>query len=120
MTEKGKEAFSQYAILQQTEGLIMRQFARFFIKEEVSEETCFGDIRQEAFRTIIPKAELQEKIAGTDGKPLKAINFKWKAIDQRFHQLKRHLRPLMRTLDFSSTEPNNTWLTAITWLKRNL
>lgn len=115
---KAKEAHAQHIMSQQTELAAIRRLAKYFVADEVPDETRFGDIRQEAFTTVISKEKLQEQVSNLDERELSEIDFYWKTIDQEFHRYKLHLRPLMMTLDFSSITKDSPWLDAINWLKK--
>ncbi|KTD12286.1 transposase Tn3 [Legionella hackeliae] len=114
---KAKEAHAQHVMSQQTELRSMRRMAKYFVADEVPDETRFGDIRQEVFTTVISKEKLQEQVGNIDEKDLAEIDFYWKTTDQEFHRYKLHLRPLLMTLDFSSVTEDSPWLAAINWLK---
>jgi Domain of unknown function (DUF4158) len=57
---KSKDAYSLYIISQQEELIVMRQLARLFVVEELSDDLRFGDVRLQAF-SIMPKDELKER-----------------------------------------------------------
>ena len=115
--EKAKEEHARYAMRQQNEWFVMQRLARFFVDEKFSDEVLFGEVRQAAFMTVIPKEELQRKVSHVDEVPLKEIDFKWQIIDKLFHRFQLHLRPLVMTLDFTSTTVEDPWLAAILWFK---
>lgn len=115
---KAKEAHAKHVMSQQTELAAIRRLAKYFVADEVPDETRFGDIRQEAFTTVISKEKLQEQVSNLDERELSEIDFYWKTIDQEFHRYKLHLRPLLMTLDFSSITKDSPWLDAINWLKK--
>lgn len=115
---KAKEAYTQHALNQQTELGAMRRLAKYFVAEEVPDDRHFGDVRQEAFTTVISKEKLQEHVGNLDESTLSEIDFYWKTMDQEFHRYKLHLRPLLMTLDFSSVIADSPWLFAINWLKK--
>ena len=104
---KSREAQTEYVMSQQTELGAMRRLAKFFVADEVADDTRFGDVRQEAFTKVISKEKLQEQMSNLDEKELTEIDFYWKTIDQQFHRYKLHLRPLLMTLDFSSVIADN-------------
>jgi len=114
---KAKEAHTRHVMNQQTELRSMRRMAKYFVADEVSDETRFGDIRQEVFTTVISKEKLQEHFDNSDETDLSEIDFYWKTIDQEFHRYKLHLRPLLMALDFSSVTEDSPWLVAINLLK---
>ncbi|EHL32786.1 hypothetical protein [Legionella drancourtii] len=92
----------------------MRRFARLFINQELNDKLSFGDVRKKAFETIIPEAELRNKIPEENEEELKPIDFQWKLVDTLFHRCPLQLRPLMMAIDFSSTVADSPWLAAIT------
>lgn len=91
--EKAEEKFTQYAISQQNEWLMMKRLARFYVDERLSDQITFGEVRQQVF-TIVSQEDLRTKVGSVDEKPIKKIDFKWKIIDQLAHRFKHHLRPL--------------------------
>jgi len=116
LKEKAREAFSEYAVSKQSELAIMKKLAKLYVKQELSNETSFGEVRKEAF-AIMPEEELRNKVLNDNEKELKLIDFQWKMIDKHFHRFKLQLRPLMMAIDFSSSIPDSPWFAAITWLK---
>jgi TnpA family transposase len=116
LKEHTREAWSEYAISKQSELADMKKLARLYVKQELSDETSFGEVRKEAF-AIIPEEDLRKKVLNENEKELQPIDFQWKMIDKHFHRYKLQLRPLMMAIDFSSSIPNSPWLSAITWLK---
>ena len=116
LKEHTREAWSEYAISKQSELADMKKLARLYVKQELSDETSFGEVRKEAF-AIIPEEDLRQKVLNENEKELQPIDFQWKMIDKHFHRYKLQLRPLMMAIDFSSSIPNSHWLSAITWLK---
>lgn len=103
--EKSKEEFSQYQIHQQTEWIVMKRLARFFIDEQIPDEIRFGNVREKAF-LIVPKNELRNKISDPNDKIKKAMDFKWDIISKLASRFKLHLRPLAMAIDFTSTIPD--------------
>lgn len=117
LKKKAKEAYTQHVMSQQTELLAMKRLAQLFVADSLSDDLRFGDVRNEAFNTIISKEKLTEQVSALAEKSLKEIDFKWKTVDKYFHRFKNHLRPLMMALDFSSVVEDSPWLNAINWLK---
>jgi TnpA family transposase len=112
--EKGELAFSEHIEQEHSDLLVMKRLARLFINEqEWSDKILLGKIRKEAFKNIISKDELQNKIGYAEKQPLKKIDFKWQTIDKLFHRYQLQLRPLVMALDFSSLELNNPWLSTV-------
>jgi len=116
LKEKAREAFSEYAVGKQSELAVMKKLAKLYVKQELSNETSFGEVRKEAF-AIMPEEELRNKVLNDNEKELKLIDFQWKMVDKHFHRYKLQLRPLMMAIDFSSSIPDSPWFSAITWLK---
>ncbi|WP_139292536.1 hypothetical protein [Xenorhabdus thuongxuanensis] len=67
----------------------------------MSDNLSFGDVRQRAWK-IIPRAGLQRAALQMSNKPDSKLTRHWKAIDTQTNHIRRHLRPLFCTLDFSS------------------
>jgi TnpA family transposase len=114
--EKAKVEFSQHAVSQQNEWIVMKRLAHFFVDDHLSDDTRFGVVREHVFR-IVSRDELRSKVGNPDEKPRKEIDFKWRIIDKLGQRFKNHLRPLVMVLDFSSTIPNSPWLAAIEWFR---
>ena len=114
--EKAEEKFTQYALSQQNEWLMMKRLARFYVDERLSDQLTFGEVRQQVF-TIVSKDELRNKVGNADEKPIQKIDFKWKIIDQLAHRFKHHLRPLAMAIDFTSTITHSPWLAALRWFR---
>ena len=117
LKKKARETYTQHVMSQQAELLAIKKVARLFVADDLSDDLRFGDVRNEAFKTIITKERLQEQVSTLTEKSLKEIDFKWNAVDKYFHRFKIQLRPLMMALDFSSVTPDSPWLNAINWLK---
>ena len=117
LKEKTKEAYTDYALSKQVDSFVMRKFARLFINQDLHDQLNFGDVRKQAFETIIPEDELRNKIPEENEEELRPIDFQWKLVDTLFHRCQLQLRPLMMAIDFSSTVAESPWLAAITWLK---
>lgn len=116
LKEKAQDAHSEYAIGKQSELATMKKLAKLYVKQDLSNETSFGEVRKEAF-AIMPEEELRKKVLNDDEKELKLIDFQWKMVDKHFHRYKLQLRPLMMVIDFSSSIPDSPWFAAIKWLK---
>lgn len=117
LKKKTREAYAAHVMSQQIELLAIAKIAQLFVADDLSDDLHFGDVRKEAFKTIITKEKLTEQVSTLTEKSLKEIDFKWKAVDKHFHRFKNHLRPLMMALDFSSVTAESPWLNAINWLK---
>jgi TnpA family transposase len=118
LKEKTKEAYANYAVSKQNDSFIMRKLSRLFLnKKALPNQISFGDVRQEAFATIISEEALRNKLPNENEEELQPIDFYWKQVDALFHRYQLQLRPLMMAIDFSSTKADSPWFTAITWLK---
>jgi len=117
ITNYAKEAYSRYLIEQQDEWSVMRKLAEFFVNDNLLDDSLFGDVRNEAFTTVIPKDKLKQHISNLEAQ-LTEMDFKWEAADKLFHRFRLQLRPLMMVLDFSSVLSTNPYLYAIDWLKK--
>jgi hypothetical protein len=87
-----------------------------YVDDTVADSTPFGDVRRRAF-TIMPKDALQNAGQRMSVKPVSKIALRWQVIDGLATRIRRHLRPLYGSLDFSSVVPDNPWLTALSWMK---
>ena len=76
LTKKAREAYTQHIMSQQTELLAIKKVARLFVADDLSDDLRFGDVRNEAFKTIITKEKLKEQVSTLTGKSLKEIDFK--------------------------------------------
>jgi hypothetical protein len=50
-------------------------------------------------------------------KPASKLALHWQAVDSLAKRIRRHLRPLYVTLDFTAIDPDNPWLAALDWAK---
>jgi hypothetical protein len=49
-------------------------------------------------------------------KPASKLALRWEAVDGLAGRIRRHLRPLYGTLDFSGIVADNPWLEALAWV----
>lgn len=117
LKEKTHEAYTDYVIRKQTDFFVIQKLAKLFVKKDLSDHISFGDVRKEAFSTIISEDELRNKVLNEPDEKLLPIDFQWKLVDSMFHRYKLQLRPLMIAIDFSSTATDSPWIAVITWLK---
>lgn len=116
ITAKTNEVFAEHAISQHSELLIMRKLAQFYVDEQISDDDCFGKVREKAF-TLMSKDELSQIVSNSNEKSQKKMDFLWDMIDKIAPKFKLHLRPIALALNFSSTIENNPWIEALTWFK---
>lgn len=115
--EKTTDDYNAYAVDNHEDNWTMKRLSRYYIDKCISDETRFGDIRQDAFARVIPRKNLEEKLVDAGETPLKKMDFRWRSIDTLFPRFKLHLRPLAWMLDFTSTASNDPWLQAVSWMK---
>ncbi|EGQ8057304.1 transposase [Vibrio alginolyticus] len=65
----------------------------------------------------MPKDVLQEAATRMRVKPPSRMARRWEAVDIQVAHIRRNLRPLFCTLNFSSVTPNCPWLAALAWIK---
>ncbi|HHL0974080.1 TPA: Tn3 family transposase, partial [Bacillus cereus] len=90
------------------------------IDENISEHTVFKDIQRRVFSILDrPKlAELANQILNTSKIDEKA--FRWERIDALALQFKRQIRPIFMTIDFVTTDIEDSLMDAIHFLKEVL
>jgi TnpA family transposase len=96
------------------------QVLKLFDDDTIAPETPFAVVQTQAF-AILPQtklAQVADHILQT--KPLDEQLFQWEHIDQIAGRIKRRLRPLLRTIDFSATPANKSLITAVNFLKEAL
>lgn len=87
-----------------------------YVDDTVADVTPFGNVRQRAYK-IMPKDLLQDTGQRMSVKPASKLALHWQAVDGMAERIRRHLRPLYVTLDFSSVTPDSPWLAALVWAK---
>ena len=96
------------------------QVLKLFADDTIPGETPFADVRTQAF-AILPATKLTrvaDNILQTA--PLDEHLFQWEHTDQIANRFKRRLRPLLRAIDFSATDANESLITAVNFLKTAL
>ncbi len=87
-----------------------------YVDETVADATPFGDVRRRAFK-IMTKDALQIAGQRLSVKPESRLALRWQAVDGLAERIRRHLRPLYGSLDFSVVAQDNPWLAALAWVK---
>ncbi len=87
-----------------------------YVDDAVGDAVPFGDVRQRAFK-IMPREALQIAGLRLSGKPASKLALRWHVIDEFAERIRRHLRPLYGTIEFSSATSDNPWLAALAWMK---
>ena len=93
----------------------MRSLVQLYIDNTLPDDMNFGLVRSKAF-LILPREELVSTLSSTN-KPQEEVDFYWQTIDNFKRPIKSNLRYLVESLDFSSTNEENSWLEAIKWIK---
>ncbi|WP_139686238.1 Tn3 family transposase [Vibrio tasmaniensis] len=113
---EARKTFEECALKRQQETNKVGRLLSLFVDETVTDIIPFGDVRQKAWK-IMPKDALQEAATRMRVKPLSRMAHRWEAIDIQVTHIRRNLRPLFCTLNFSSITPNCPWLAALAWIK---
>lgn len=114
--ELSNARFAQHVMSQHEEFITMRRLAQLYVDDTLSDEVSFGLVRQKAF-SILSRDELVNKVSNLGKKPAQEVDFYWQTIDTFKRTIKSNLRHLVETLNFSSTNQENPWLSAIQWIK---
>lgn len=108
--------FSEHVVNQQDEFMTMKRLAHLYIDDSLSDDVSFGLVRKKAF-SILSRDELVSKLSNLGKKTIQEADFYWQTVDTFKRGIACHLRPLVATLDFSSTNQDNPYLSAIKWIK---
>ena len=92
------------------------QLLLLYVDDALEDATPFGSVRRQAF-SIIPKDTLLAVGKRMCDKPVSQIDLRWQAVDKQAARFKKHLRPLVMDLEFSSLTPASPWLAALRWMK---
>ena len=92
------------------------QVLLLYVNEELNDVTPFGSVRRQAF-AILPKETLLTVGKRMCEKPVSQIELRWQAVDKLAARFKKHLRPLVMDLDFSSLATPSPWLATLRWMK---
>lgn len=84
--------------------------------EKLSEDLTAKELCQMGFK-ILPKEVMQSIGEEWSNKPKRKQELKWKERDKASARYRHHLRPILETVQFDSSIPNNHLLTAIKWMK---
>ena len=113
-----KERVYQYRLEHNRNLYKAGQVLKLFADDTIPGETPFADVRTQAF-AILPETKLTrvaDNILQTA--PLDEHLFQWEHTDQIANRFKRRLRPLLRAIDFSATDANESLITAVNFLKK--
>jgi hypothetical protein len=114
--EEAEQHFTKALTAGHREAPRVGQVLLLYVDETLNDVTPFGSVRSQAF-TILPKETLLTVGQRMCGKSISQIDLRWQAVDQLAMRFKKHLRPLVTELDFSSLTTPSPWLAALRWMK---
>ena len=93
------------------------QVLKLFTNDSIAQQTPFHQVQAQAFSILQPQ-EL-DFIADHIAKNVRfdETAFQWEQIDKLAHQFKRHLRPILRTVDFAASPAQAPLIEAVDFLK---
>lgn len=115
-SEFAKQLFVAAQVQRRRETQQVGHLLLLYVDDTVTDATPFGNVRQHAYK-IMPKDLLQDTGQRMSVKPASKLALHWQAADRMAERIRRHLRPLYVTLDFSSVTPDSPWLAALMWAK---
>jgi TnpA family transposase len=110
------QAFVEQQLKRQKESPRLGRLLLLYVDDTVPDTTPFAAVRQRAFK-IMPRDELKGAGERLSAKPPSQLALRWEAVDKLAARVRRHLRPLYEALEPASSEPDNRWLAALTWMK---
>lgn len=90
-----------------------------FLDETIADETTFTQIKQIAF-SILEKDKLPPLIQYISKIEFDQTEFEWQQIESLASTFKKNLRPTSSVLDICSTNPKDSFIDAIDFLKTNI
>ncbi|MDZ4219897.1 MAG: Tn3 family transposase, partial [Methylobacter sp.] len=111
-----KQLFNQSLSNKQQESPQVGRLILLYVDEAIDDATLFGSVRDQAFN-IMPKDSLITAGQRLCEKSPSQMAFRWEAVDKVTARCKKNLRPLAMSTDFSSTDTQNPWLMALSWMK---
>jgi hypothetical protein len=102
LEEQTKTKAKKKYVLEQTRQET-RQIGRLlllYVDGEVADTLPFGAVRERAF-AIIPKHALEIIGQRLSQKPVSELSLRWQMVDDSAEHIRRHLRPLYTTINFS-------------------
>jgi len=114
--EEAKKIFEADVLQRQQENNKVGRLLSLFVDDAVTDATPFGDVRRRAWK-IMPRETLQNTAQRMRVKPVSRMARRWEAVDTQASHIRRHLRPLFCTLNFSSVIPDSPWLAALVLVK---
>ncbi|WP_440030413.1 Tn3 family transposase [Chromobacterium amazonense] len=110
-----RQALDAEQLRRQQETPQVGRLLALYVDDDVADITPFGEVRQRAYK-IMPKDTLQSTAERMSIKPVSQLARQWQAVDDLAGRIRRHLRPLFMTLNFSSIKPDSPWLSALAWI----
>ncbi|HAV0157147.1 TPA: Tn3 family transposase [Salmonella enterica] len=114
--EEARKNFEADVLQRQQENNKVGRLLSLFVDDDVMDSIPFGDVRQRAWK-IMPREILQNTAQRMRVKPASRMARQWEAVDTQTTHIRRHLRPLFCTLNFSSVTPECPWLAALAWVR---
>ncbi|MGA2051439.1 MAG: Tn3 family transposase [Terracidiphilus sp.] len=115
--EDAEQRFTTAVKTRQREAPRVGQVLLLYVDEALKDATPFGSVRHQAF-AILPKETLLTVGRRMCDKPVSQIDLRWQAVDKLAARFKKHLRPLVTDLEFSSLSTPSPWLAALHWMKK--
>ena len=114
--ETAEQHFAKALVIRQRESPRVGPLLVLYVDEALNDATPFGSVRRQAF-AILPKETLLTVGRRMCDQPVSQIELRWQAVDKLAARFKKHLRPLVTDLDFSSLATPSPWLAALRWMK---
>ncbi|MGA7932778.1 MAG: Tn3 family transposase [Kovacikia sp.] len=93
------------------------QLLKLFTDESIPETTLFLEVRARAFDILErQKIDSVAELITTEAK-FDEVTFQWEHIDEMAHQFKRHLRPILRAVNWAASPGHRPLTEAIQFLK---
>ena len=120
-SDKAKSAAKERVYIQRIEGnenlSKVGQLLKLFTDDSIPETTPFLEVRAKAFNILErQKIDSVAELITTETK-FDEVAFQWEHIDEIAHQFKRHLRPILRAVNWSATPGQHPLTEAIQFLK---
>ncbi len=107
-----EQHFTKALATRQREAPRVGQVLLLYVDEALNDATPFGSVRRQAF-AILPKETLLTVGRRMCDKPVSQIELRWQAVDKLAARFKKHLRPLVTDLDFSSLATPSPWMKTV-------
>ena len=108
-----KQCFNESQIEAQKK--VGKLLSLYVSKKYTDRKILFEKVLQKAYK-IMPKEQIQALVENILNKGRRKKEFYWQATDKALNGYKKHLRPLIGKLNFSSSK-DTPWLQAVNWLQ---